>query len=121
MDIPGWRRVNRLTGMVPKVLNISLEESLKQSPDLKGEYDGDNDIRKPIDIAMKLEGTNRNAGTHAAGVVIANGPITDYVPVMRITRKDGEETATDPLRRNGSWAISKKSACSRWTSWPAHR
>ena len=89
MDIP-LERVNRLTGMVPKVLNISLEESLKQSPDLKREYDGDSDIRKLIDIAMKLEGTNRNAGTHAAGVVIANGPITDYVPVMRITRKDGK-------------------------------
>src|SRR5439155_19680053 len=63
----------------------------KQSQDLKREYDGDPDIRKLIDTAMKLEGTNRNAGTHAAGVVIANGPITDYVPVQRITRKDGKE------------------------------
>src|SRR5213076_2408627 len=63
---------------------------LKQSPDLKREYDSDSDIRKLIDTAMKLEGTNRNAGTHAAGVVIANGPITDYVPVQRIQRKDGK-------------------------------
>src|SRR5204863_8914584 len=90
LDIP-LERVVRLTAMVPKVLNITLEESLKQSPDLKREYDGDPDIRKLIDIAMKLEGTNRNSGTHAAGVVIANGPITDYVPVQRITRKDGKE------------------------------
>src|SRR5207249_11639731 len=59
--------------------------------DLKREYDGDSEIRRLIDIAMKLEGTNRNAGTHAAGVVIANGPITDYVPVMRIQRKDGNK------------------------------
>ncbi len=44
-------------------------------------------VRKLIDIARKLEGTNRNAGTHAAGVVIANGPITDYVPVQRVIRK----------------------------------
>ena len=91
MDIP-LERVNRLTAMVPKVLNITLEESLEQSPDLKREYDSDGDIKKLIDIAMKLEGTNRNAGTHAAGVVIANGPITDYVPVQRIQRKDGKNS-----------------------------
>ena len=90
MNIP-LERVNQLTAMVPKVLNISLEDSLKQSPDLRRAYDMDVDVRKLIDIAMKLEGTNRNAGTHAAGVVIANGPITDYVPVQRITRKDGKE------------------------------
>ena len=116
MDIP-LEHVNRLTAMVPKVLNISLEDSLKQSPDLKREYDGDTEIRKLIDIAMKLEGTNRNVGTHAAGVVIANGPITDYVPVQRIQRKDGGKNGEQrSSRRNGSWAISKKSACSRWTS-----
>src|SRR5437879_3180799 len=86
MDVP-LERVNRLAGMVPKVLNITLEDSLKQSPDLKREYDADPDVHRLIDIAMKLEGTNRNAGTHAAGVVIANGPITDYVPVMRVQRK----------------------------------
>ena len=91
MDVP-LERVNRLTGMVPKVLNISLEESLQQSPDLKREYDNDPDVRKLIDIAMKLEGTNRNVGTHAAGVVIANGPITDYVPVQRVQRKDGKNS-----------------------------
>src|SRR5205823_1615377 len=40
----------------------------------------------------KLEGMNRNVGTHAAGVVIANGPITDYVPVQRVVRKtDSDE------------------------------
>src|ERR1043165_4376787 len=79
-----------MTAMVAEVLNISLEDSLKQSPDLKRQYDSDPDIHRLIDIAMKLEGTNRNAGTHAAGVVIANGPITDYVPAMRANRKDGK-------------------------------
>ncbi|MSQ93516.1 MAG: DNA polymerase III subunit alpha [Gemmataceae bacterium] len=90
LDIP-LERVNRLTAMVPKVLNISLEDSLKQSPELRKEYDADPDVHRLIDIAMKLEGTNRNSGTHPAGVVIANGPITDYVPVQRINRKDGKE------------------------------
>jgi DNA polymerase-3 subunit alpha len=91
LNIP-LERVTQLTNMVPKVLNITLEDALKQSPELKAAYDGDADIHELIDIAMKLEGTNRNTGTHAAGVVIANGPITDYVPVQRVIRK-GEDGA----------------------------
>ncbi|MBY0523893.1 MAG: DNA polymerase III subunit alpha [Gemmataceae bacterium] len=86
LDIP-LERVNRLTNLVPKVLNISLDDALEQSPDLKKEYDTDPQIHELIDIARKLEGTNRNAGTHAAGVVIANGPLTDYVPLQRVVRK----------------------------------
>jgi DNA polymerase-3 subunit alpha len=91
LNIP-LERVTQLTNMVPKVLNITLEDALKQSPELRSAYDGDADVHELIDIAMKLEGTNRNAGTHAAGVVIANGPITDYVPVQRVIRK-GEDGA----------------------------
>ena len=90
LDIP-LDRVNRLTAMVPAVLNITLDDALQQSPDLRREYDQDHDIKKLIDIARKLEGTNRNAGTHAAGVVIANGPIIDYVPVQRVLRKGYEQ------------------------------
>jgi len=86
MDIP-LDRVIRLTAMVPAVLNITLDDALQQSPDLKKEYDTDPEIRKMIDIARKLEGTNRQAGTHAAGVVIADGPIINFVPVQRILRK----------------------------------
>jgi DNA polymerase-3 subunit alpha len=89
LDIP-LERVNRLTAMVPAVLNITLDEALVQNADLKKEYQSDPDIRQLIDLARKLEGTNRNAGTHAAGVVIANGPITDYVPVQRVLRKGYE-------------------------------
>ncbi len=90
MDIP-LEHVIRLTAMVPAVLNITLDDALAQSTDLKKEYQNDPDVRRLIDLARKLEGTNRNAGTHAAGVVIANGPITDYVPVQRVTRKGYEQ------------------------------
>jgi DNA polymerase-3 subunit alpha len=89
LDIP-LDRVNRLTNMVPKVLNITLDEALQQSPDLKREYTSDPQIRELIDIARKLEGTNRQAGTHAAGVVIANGDLTDYVPLHKVLRKGYE-------------------------------
>lgn len=96
MDVP-LEHVNRLTAMVPAVLNITLDDALKQSTDLRKEYESDQKIRELIDIARKLEGTNRNAGTHAAGVVIANGPITDYVPVQRVLRKgyDGGNRQAD--------------------------
>ncbi len=95
LDLP-LDRVNHLSNLVPKVLNITLEEALQQSPDLRGEYHHDPEVRQLIDIALKLEGTNRHAGTHAAGVVIANGPITDFVPVQRVLRKGCENGNRQP-------------------------
>jgi DNA polymerase-3 subunit alpha len=89
LDVP-LDRVNQLTAMIPKTLGITLEQALKQSPDLRQAYESDPQVHELIDIARKLEGTNRNAGTHAAGVVIANGPITDYVPVQRVVRKSDD-------------------------------
>lgn len=105
LDVP-LDRVNRLTAMVPKVLNISLPESLKQSPDLKREYDNDPETRKLIDIAIRLEGTNRNVGTHAAGVVIADGPIINFVPVQRVMRNgyDGGGRGAD-LVNTTQWTM----------------
>ncbi|HEV3115805.1 MAG TPA: DNA polymerase III subunit alpha, partial [Gemmataceae bacterium] len=86
MDVP-LERVTQLTKMIPTTLGITLEDALRQNPDLKREYDNDPTTRDLINIAIRLEGTNRNAGTHAAGVVIANGPLSDYVPLQRIVRK----------------------------------
>ncbi len=83
-------RVNQLTKMIPTQLGITLDEALQQSVEFRQAYETDPDVREVIDIARKLEGTNRNSGTHAAGVVIANGALTDYVPLQRATRK-GEE------------------------------
>lgn len=87
LDIP-LERVIQLTNMVPKTLNITLEESLEQSADLRQAYESDPDVHELLDIAMKLEGTNRNSGTHAAGVVIGAGPLVNYVPLMRPSRRD---------------------------------
>jgi DNA polymerase-3 subunit alpha len=92
LNIP-LSRVAQLSEMIPKTLGITLEESLRQNPDLKREYDQDPQVRELVDIAQRLEGTNRNAGTHAAGVVIANGPLTDHVPLQRVVRKDDESGA----------------------------
>ncbi|HTU16509.1 MAG TPA: DNA polymerase III subunit alpha, partial [Gemmataceae bacterium] len=92
LDVP-LDRVNQLTNMVPKTLHITLDEALEQSAELKQAYQSDQAVRELIDIARKLEGTNRNAGTHAAGVVIANGPLSDYVPLQRVVRK-GEDSGS---------------------------
>jgi len=86
LNIP-LERVIQLTKMIPEILGVTIEESLEQSTDLKQAYDGDPDVRQLLDIAMRLEGTNRNMGTHAAGVVIGNGPLVEHVPLQRPTRK----------------------------------
>jgi DNA polymerase III subunit alpha len=92
LDVP-LDRVTQLTNMVPKTLGITLDEALEQSAELRQAYQSDPQVRELIDIARKLEGTNRNAGTHAAGVVIANGPLSDYVPLQRVVRK-GEDAGS---------------------------
>jgi DNA polymerase-3 subunit alpha len=86
LDLPLFK-VDEIVKMIPQTLGITLDESLKQNTDLKNVYNADPQVHELIDIARRLEGTNRNAGTHAAGVVIANGPLTDYVPLQRVRRK----------------------------------
>jgi DNA polymerase-3 subunit alpha len=87
LDVP-LDRVNFMTKWVSPKPGTTIQETIDSSIEFRKEYEGDPATREWIDIAMKLEGTNRNAGTHAAGVVIASGPITDYVPVQIIKRKD---------------------------------
>ncbi len=89
LDLP-LERVNQLTAMIPARLGVTLDDALAESPDFRRAYEGDPLARDVIDIARKLEGTNRNTGTHAAGVVIADGPLTDHVPLHRVLRK-GED------------------------------
>jgi DNA polymerase-3 subunit alpha len=89
LNIP-LARVDQIAKTIPQTLGITLDEALRASLDFRAEYDADPQIRELIDIARKLEGTNRNAGTHAAGVVISNGPLTDHVPLQRVIGKADE-------------------------------
>ncbi len=84
-------RVTKLCELVPEIPGITLQEAIDGSSELKHSIKDDPQIKELMTIALKLEGTNRNAGTHAAGVVISNGPLTNYVPLQRIVRK-GEES-----------------------------
>lgn len=80
-------RVDEICKMIPETLNIKLKDALKESVDLRDAYDQDTQIREMLDIAMRLEFLARSAGTHAAGVVIADEPISHYIPLQTITGK----------------------------------
>ena len=76
-----YSRVDQVAKEIPRDIDITLEKALEQSGELRKLRDEDPDIRKLIDSAMLLEGMPRHASTHAAGVVITDKPVTDYVPV----------------------------------------
>jgi DNA polymerase-3 subunit alpha len=90
LNIP-LSRVDYLTKLVPARLNMTLEEALREEPALKRLIDEDPEIQKLFDFARKLEGTVRNVGTHAAGVVIADRPLCDLVPLQRLPNKDKDK------------------------------
>jgi DNA polymerase-3 subunit alpha len=93
MDVP-YSDVDRIAKMVPTTLNIKLENAIKESPALQQAYESDTQVHQLIDTAMKLEGLVRNAGVHAAGVVISPQPLQELVPLYR-TKNDEIVTAFD--------------------------
>ena len=88
-------RVNELAKLVPDTLNIKLKDALKDSPDLQAAYDGDPVARELLDYAMAVEGLARSSGTHAAGVVVADVPLNEVVPLQKITGKQDIITQWD--------------------------
>ena len=88
-------RVNEIAKAVPDTLGITLGEAVKQSPELGDAYRNDPQITELIDIAYRLEGLARSAGTHAAGVVVADQPLQDLLPLQVITGKEDVITQWD--------------------------
>jgi DNA polymerase-3 subunit alpha len=82
--------VDALAKQVPNGPKASLADALETDPDLKSEVEGNPDYKRLIEIALKLEGLNRNASKHAAGVVVADAPLTEYVPLLKV----GEDMTT---------------------------
>ena len=80
MDIP-YANCDRIAKLIPQELKITIEQSLKKVPELKSEYDSDPTVKALIDMAKKVEGMPRHASTHAAGVVITDLPVAEYVPL----------------------------------------
>ncbi len=89
LDLP-YALVDSVAKAVPRDLNITLELALQVSPDMKKMYEEDEQIRYLIDMSKKLEGLPRNTSMHAAGVVIGQEPIDEYVPLS----KGGDDAIT---------------------------
>ncbi len=85
-------KVNQIAKYVPDDLNMTLEKALEIDPDLNRMYLEDSDAKKIIDLGRKLEGSIRNTGIHAAGLIVSGDPLTDHIPVC--VAKDSEMAAT---------------------------
>jgi len=79
---------DRLAKLVPFSLDMTLDKALKTEPELKQAYEQDELTRKVIDISKKLEGLARHASVHAAGVVIADEPLTNFIPLYKSPSSD---------------------------------
>jgi DNA polymerase-3 subunit alpha len=93
LDMP-YGDVDRIAKLIPPTVGMTIDEALKDVPDLRKIYDTDAQIRELIDTAKKLEGLVRGSGVHASAVVIAPRPLTELVPLNR-TKNDEIVTAYD--------------------------
>lgn len=74
-------KVNEIAKLVPEDLNITLEKALEKDHDLRQMYENDEEARRIIDFGRKLEGSIRNTGIHAAGIIISGEPLTNFIPI----------------------------------------
>jgi DNA polymerase-3 subunit alpha len=100
MDMP-YAEVDRIAKLVPNTLKITIEEAIKAEPQLKDLYDSHAGVRELLDIAKRLEGLNRHASTHAAGVVIAPVPLTEYTPLYKSPSDESIMTQFDMVSIEG--------------------
>jgi DNA polymerase-3 subunit alpha len=85
--------VDRVAKLVPTIpIGLKLDQAIEQSPELKRLYESDPNVTRLIDTARSVEGVARHAGTHAAGVVVADQPLVEYVPLQRSSRGDSVMT-----------------------------
>ena len=87
-----YAEVDRIAKMIPFDLKMTLDKALEESPPLKEAYQKDARVKELVDISRRLEGTTRHASTHAAGVVIAPRPLTEFVPLAALKGNTNEVT-----------------------------
>ncbi len=83
-----YGEADRIAKLVPNVLNIKLEQALRQSPALADLTEQDPRVKELLEIAQRLEGMVRHASTHAAGVVISPQPLTEMIPLYRSNKQE---------------------------------
>lgn len=82
MGMP-YATVDNVAKKIPRALGITIEKALAESDELKSLYNSDEQIKDLINTAKSVEGMPRNSSTHAAGIVITDRPVSDYVPLAR--------------------------------------
>ena len=82
LDMP-YAQVDTIAKMIPQELNITIDKALEMNPELKKTYDEQEDVHHLIDMAKRLEGLPRHTSMHAAGVVISQKEVDEYVPLSR--------------------------------------
>ncbi|HEY8535818.1 MAG TPA: DNA polymerase III subunit alpha, partial [Vicinamibacterales bacterium] len=82
LDIP-LADANRVAKLIPPALDMTIDKAVEENPALKELESSDPRVKELLSVARRLEGMARHASTHAAGVVIAPGPITDYAPLYK--------------------------------------
>jgi DNA polymerase III subunit alpha len=87
--------VDRIAKLIPFELGITLEKALADDEELRSVYESEDEVRALIDLAQRLEGLARNAGTHAGGVVIAPAPLTEFMPLYAEPGGGGSLTQLD--------------------------
>jgi DNA polymerase-3 subunit alpha len=98
LEVP-YGTVDKVAKLIPEGVKVYLDDCLKPGSELKAAYDGDPLVREIVDLAKPLEGLVRQDSIHAAGVVIGDRPLTEYVPLQR--KGEGEETVT----QFGMWDV----------------
>lgn len=89
LDLP-YAQVDTIAKMIPNELNITINKALDMNPELKKKYEEDSQIKYLIDMSRRLEGLPRHTSMHAAGVVISQKDVDEYVPLSRAS--DGSIT-----------------------------
>ena len=82
MDLP-YAQCDSIAKMIPTELNITIDKALKMNPELRTLYETDETVKKLIDMSRRLEGLPRHTSMHAAGVVISQKSVDEYVPLSR--------------------------------------
>lgn len=91
----GFDEANKLTKLIPTEVNMTLDKALDREPELKQRYQAEENVKKIIDIGRKVEGLARNAGVHAAGIVVADEPLVHLLPLCKATGSDTIVTQFD--------------------------
>ncbi len=96
-----YEQADRLAKKIPATLGITLKEALVEDGELRQQYESDAQVHELFEIAFRLEGLARHASTHAAGVVIADRPLVEYVPLYKYRESVATQYPMESLEHIG--------------------